>query len=234
MLVAALGVEHFFAVASAVLQLDLQSDSMTPFIAERFELRVLEDFDFFCRFHDRFAVNRLLGNLIDEKIAVVQQHGDAERQIHLRRGHALRLVGPADVELGGAGGANADLVDVLGANLRVLAENFFQRIDGRVIAAAARIRFAADVESLEALAQILSQVRQIRIVAEGRAEAAVGRFENILDAGKSFGREQRAIDARLSGAAGVHPLHHRSVLSSHESRGLSAGDAQRMESLERI
>ena len=116
MLVAALGVEDFFAVASAILQLDLQVDSVTPFVAERFELAVFEHFDFRCRFHNRFAANRLLGNLIDEKIVVVQQHGDAEWQIHLRRGHALGLVGPTDVELGGAGGADPDFVHVSARN----------------------------------------------------------------------------------------------------------------------
>ena len=44
---------------------------------------------------------------------------------------------------------------------------------------------------------------------------------------------RRPIDAGLRGAAGVHPFHHRGVLGSHESRGLSAGDAQRMERFDR-
>ena len=39
MLVAALHMEPFLAIASAVLQLDLQVDYMTPFVTERFELR---------------------------------------------------------------------------------------------------------------------------------------------------------------------------------------------------
>ena len=81
MFVAALRMEHFLAIASAVLQLDFQIDSMTPFVAQRFELRVLEDFDFFGYFYNRFAANGLLGNLIDKKVAVLQQNGDAEREI---------------------------------------------------------------------------------------------------------------------------------------------------------
>ena len=128
-LVAALCMENFLAVASAILQLDLQVDAVAPFVSQGFELGVFNHFYFPSGLQDRFASNGLLRDLVDEKVAVVQQSGDAEGEIHLRRGHALWLIGPTDVKLGSAGGANADLVDVLGADLGVITENFLEGID---------------------------------------------------------------------------------------------------------
>ncbi len=91
-------------------------------------------------------------------------------------------VSGGSVAHGGAGRANANLVHVVGAYLRVSVENFLKRVDRCVIAAATRIRLAADVESLKALSQILSQVRQIGMVTEGRAKAAVGgKLRDVVD-----------------------------------------------------
>ena len=101
------------------------------------------------------------------------------------------------MELGGTRRANGDSFHVLRADLRVFTEDFFKRIDRSVIAAAAGIGFEADVQGLELFAEVAGQVGQVGLVAESRAEASVRRLENILDAGKSFGRKQRAIDTRL-------------------------------------
>ena len=96
--------------------------------------------------------------MIDEEVAVVKQHGDAERKIHLRRSHAFGLVGPAHVKLGGAAGSNADFFDVRRADLRVLAKNFFESIDGRMVAAAAGVGFKTDVERLKPFTQPVGEV----------------------------------------------------------------------------
>ena len=137
MFVAALRVEHFLAIAPAILQLDLEGDGVAPFVSERFELRVFQDFYFVGRFQNRFASNGFFRDLVDEKVAIVQQNGDAEWEIHLSRGHAIGLIGPTDMEFGGASGTNANFVYVFGADLRVIAKNFFERIERRVITPAA-------------------------------------------------------------------------------------------------
>src|SRR5262245_37930012 len=103
-----------------------------------------------------------------------------------------------------------------------------------MVATAARIRFAADVESLKPLAQVPSQMRQIGAVAESRAETSIGSLQDVFNPGKAFVCEQRTINPCLSGAARVHPLYHGSVLGSHETRGLGTGYTQRMERLDRI
>ena len=50
--------------------------------------------------------------------------------------------------------------------------------------------------------------------------------DGLLDGSFGFGGEESAIDARLSGTARMHSLHHGSVLSGHETCRLSAGNAQ--------
>ena len=117
----------------------------------------------------------------------MQQDGDAEQQIHLRGGHALGLIRPAHVEPGGPGGSNHDLGNVFGSNIRVLAKNFFERIDRGVITAAAGVRLESDIERLKPFSEILSQVGEIRLVDESRAKPSVGSFQNIFDAGKTSG-----------------------------------------------
>jgi hypothetical protein len=223
-LVAALRVEHSLTITLTVLQMNLNIDAVAPLVSERLELRTLNNFYFVGRVQHRVAANRFLRNLIDEEVAVVQQNGDAKWQIHLRRGHAVRFIGPTHVKLGGTGCSDTDLVHVFSTDLRVVAEDFFERIDGRMIAATAWVGFAPDVESLEAFSEILSQVRQIRIIAEGRAKAPVGGLEDIFDTGKTFGRKQCSINASLSGAAGMHPLYHGGMLRCHKAGGLGTGD----------
>ena len=53
------------------------------------------------------------------------------------------------MELSGAGGSDPNLFNVLCADLRVIAKDFLQRIDRRMIAAAAGIGLKTDVERLE-------------------------------------------------------------------------------------
>ena len=65
---------------------------------------------------------------------------------------------------------------LFGTDLRVIVEDFFERIDGRVIAAAARVRLETDVERLESFSQSVGEVEEIRLVDESGAEAAVRRF----------------------------------------------------------
>src|SRR2546429_383668 len=80
-----------------------------------------------------------------------------------------------------------DLSIVFGSNIRVLAKNFFERIDRGVITAAAGVRLESDIERLKPFSEILSQVGEIRLVDESRAKPSVGSFQNIFDAGKPSG-----------------------------------------------
>jgi hypothetical protein len=150
--IASFGVEDFLAIAFPIPELNLQLYAVASFVAETIELKVFNNFDPFGGCQNIGAANCFFRNLIDEEVAVVKQNGDAEEKIHLRCGHALGLVGPADVEFGSAGGSNADLFDVLCADLRVLAQDFLESVDGRVIAAATGIRFETDVERLKPFA----------------------------------------------------------------------------------
>jgi hypothetical protein len=62
------------------------------------------------------------------------------------------------VELGGAGGSDADFFDIVGADLRVLPQNFPERVNGRMIATAAGIGLETDVERLKPFSQLVSEV----------------------------------------------------------------------------
>src|SRR2546430_16063666 len=98
MLIAPLCMQNFLTIAPAVLQMDLHVYPVATFVSERLEFRIFKDLDFLRRLYNGFAADRSLRDLIDEKLTIMQQNGDAEREIHLGRSHAVRFVGPTDVE----------------------------------------------------------------------------------------------------------------------------------------
>jgi hypothetical protein len=55
-----------------------------------------------------------------------------------------------------------------------------------MVAAAARIRLAANVESLKALAEVPGQMRQIGAVTESRAEPSIRSLQHVFNPGKAF------------------------------------------------
>ncbi len=55
-----------------------------------------------------------VGELVDEHVALGEQRRDAERQVHLRRGQALRPIRPADMVDGRLRAVHHDLGDVVG------------------------------------------------------------------------------------------------------------------------
>ena len=77
--VAAFCMEYFLAVVLTVMQLHLEVDAVAPFVSQGFELVVFNHFYFSSGLQDRFASNGLLRDLVDEKVAVVQQSSDTER-----------------------------------------------------------------------------------------------------------------------------------------------------------
>src|SRR5258708_7013619 len=113
--------------------------------------------------------------------------GDAERQIHLRRGQSLRLVGPADVVHGCLRAMDSDFGDIVRPE-RAPRRNRSDSVERGVIAADAGIEFERDAESFEALAEARSQLGQIETIVrarEGAAEAPIGALEHVYDPGKS-------------------------------------------------
>ena len=77
----------------------------------------------------------------------------------------------------------------------------------------------------------LVEIEAVLRARERRAEAAVFAFEHVDDAGEALFGEQRAIEAALRRAAGMHALDHRAELRGHQPRGLRAGDAERVHRL---
>src|SRR5204862_3735787 len=107
-----------------------------------------------------------------------------------------------------------------------------QRIQRRVVAADAGVELERHAHRLPRRAESLGELGEaeaIRRARESGAEAAVLGLEDILDAGEALLGEERAVEAALRRAAGVHALHHRAVLGGHESRRLGARDAERMD-----
>src|SRR5207237_5805070 len=99
------------------------------------------------------------------------------------------------------------------------------------------VELERDAHCLPGVAEAGGELGEIEAVGrarEGGAEAAVLAFEDVLDACEAARGEERAVEAALRGAAGVHALHHRAVLRGHQARRLSAGDAERMDGLLRI
>ena len=125
---------------------------------------------------------------------------------------------------------NDNLLDVVGAE-RTLLLHQADGVECGVVAADAGIELQGDAHGLPDLAEILGQSFELEAVVgarEGGAEATVFALQHIQDAGEAAFGQQRAVEARLRGAAGVHAFDHGAVLRGHQAGGLGAGDAQRV------
>ena len=80
------------------------------------------------------------------------------------------------MQFGRARSPNPQFGDSFRADFLMITKYFFERVDGRVIAAAARVRLETDVECLESFSQPVGEVEEIRLVDESGAEAAVRRL----------------------------------------------------------
>src|SRR4051812_45979537 len=168
--------------------------------------------------------------LIDEAIAFEEERSDAEGQVQLGGGQAARLVLPADVVGGDLRAVDDDLIHVFRTK-SVFRLKSADRIQAGVVAADAGVELERDAHRLPCAPEAGGELREVEAVAragEGGAEAAVFALEDVLDAGEAALGEERTVEAALRGAAGVHALNHGAVLRSHQARGLSPGDAQRM------
>ena len=109
--------------------------------------------------------------------------------------------------------------------------NIANGVERGVVAADAGIEFQRNAHGLEALAEPGTQRREIEAILrarEGRAKAAIGRFEDVDDAGEVLPRQQRRIKPALRGASGMHALDHGAVLRRHQAGRLRAGNAKRV------
>ena len=179
------------------------------------------------------VVDDVVGELIDEHVAFDEQGGDAERQIELRRGQSLRRIGPADVLDRHMRAVHHDGRDIVRAERR-LRLHHADGVERGVVAADAGIEFQRNAHRLPLPAELRRQFVEIEAVGrarEGRAKAAIGRFEHVDDAGEAGLRQQRAVKPALRRAPGMHALDHGAVLRGHQSRGLRAGDAERVHGL---
>ena len=122
------------------------------------------------------------------------------------------------------------LFDVVGAE-RTLLLHGADRVERRVVAADAGIELERDAHRLPDLAEAaMSSSSSKRSVERENVvqKPPYSLSKHVHDAGEARVGEQRAVEAALRRAAGVHALHHRAVLRGHQARGLRAGDAQRM------
>ena len=67
-----------------------------------------------------------------------------------------------------------------------------------------------------------------------RQEAAIRRFEYVLDTGKTTLRQPGRIDPALRGTPGMKALHHRAFLRGHQPARLRADNAEAVQGLVRI
>ncbi len=102
-------------LARAVGEMHLDAHHVAQLGAARGDGGVVDHLDLGGERHAAGIGDDGVGELVDEHVAFGEQRRDAERQVHLRRGEALRPVRPADVIDGRLRAVHHDLRDLVGA-----------------------------------------------------------------------------------------------------------------------
>ena len=137
----------------AVFQLHLDAHHVAVVRAARGDRRVFEHADLFRQLDAPLVVDDVVGELIDEHVAFEQQRGDAERKIQLRRGQALRRIGPADVLDRHLRAVHHDRRDIVRAERR-LCLHHADGVERGVVAADAGIEFQRNAHRLPLPAEL--------------------------------------------------------------------------------
>ena len=184
----------------AVLEPHLDAHHVAVVRAARGDRGIVQHADLFRQRDAPLVVDHLVGELIDEHVAFEQQRRDAERQVQLRRGEALRRIGPADVLDRHLRSVHHDRRDIVRAERR-LCLHHANGVERGVVAADAGIEFQRNAQRLPLPAELPRQLVEIEAVGrarEGRAKAAIGRFENVDDAGETGLRRAARRKARFA------------------------------------